>query len=48
MWRRSNEPGALDAETVRGIIRMLMDIHENTERILEAVEEEDGEEEVDA
>jgi hypothetical protein len=45
VWRRP-EP-ALDRETVDGIIQKLMSIDAKVERLIDALLEDDGEEEVD-
>jgi hypothetical protein len=40
VWRRPEPP--LDRETVDGIIRMLMSIDAKLDRLLDAIEEDDG------
>ena len=47
MWLRRPEP-ALDRETVDGIIRKLMEIDTKLERILEALEIDEDEDDDDA
>jgi hypothetical protein len=47
-WRRSPAPeSTFDQETVGGIIRKLMEIDSKVDRVLELLEDEDGEEEAD-
>lgn len=45
MWRRGQP--VLDAATLDGIIKMLMSINENTQRLVEELLGDDGEEEAD-